>query len=110
MSTWVGIIFLMSFSGTVGLNEEYFNSKEACWEYFDKHPSFKSVQTYDTNHYHVHAKVVKYDIDEVGMAFVTCKKKMYNETTSPHGDPKPDKQVPGHEHNHDHDHGSHDHN
>ena len=107
MSVWVGIIFLMSFTGTVGLNDEYFNSEKACWMYFDKHPSFTLVQTYQNNHYQVNAKVKKYEIKEVGMAFVSCKEQMHIQTVSPHD---PDKQVPRHEHNNQYEHGSHNHN
>ena len=99
---WVGIIFLISSLGTYGLNDEYFNSKEACWKYFDKHPSFKIEQVYNQNHYHIHANIKKYKISEVGIAYVTCKKKMYNKTVSPFDNATPD--VPEHDHNHDHNH------
>jgi len=83
MSTWVGIIFLIGTFGSYGLNEEYFLSKEACWEYFDMHPSFEVTEQYN-NHYHgKHGLIKKYIVEEVGTAFVTCKRKMHDETISP---------------------------
>ena len=104
MSTWVGIIFLIGSMGTYGLNDEYFNSKEACWEYFDMHPSFELLSQH-TNHYHIHAKVKKYEVEEVGTAYVTCKEKMHNETISPWPTPTFDPAEP-YQHKHDHNHDS----
>jgi hypothetical protein len=88
---WIGIIFLMntSLGGSLpfGLNDEYFKSEKECWKYFNKHPSFKIEREFSQNHYHIRAKIKKYKIKYIGIAFVTCKEKIINETTSPH-DPK----------------------
>ncbi len=107
--TWIGLIFLISLWGEeggpkYGFSEEYFNSKEACWEYFDMHPSFELLAQHN-NLYHVHTTIKKYEIEEVGTAYVTCKKKMFDETTSPWPAPtidpaEPDQHKHDHEHNH----------
>ena len=105
--TWIGLIFLISLWGEeggpkYGFSEEYFNSKEACWEYFDMHPSFELLAQHN-NLYHVHTTIKKYEIEEVGTAYVTCKKKMFDETTSPWPAPTIDPAEPD-QHNHDHEH------
>ena len=91
---WIGIIFLINsawLSGepqfdskgrmiepldvTFGLNDEYFKSEEICWQYFDNHPSFKILDVYNRNHYDIESKIKRYEIENVGTAYVTCKPK-----------------------------------
>ena len=74
---WIGIIFLAStiwLNGeSYGINDEHFESQEACWHYFDNHPSFKLIKEYKHNFYDTHSRVKFYQIKQVGKAWVTCK-------------------------------------
>ena len=100
---WIGIIFLINtvwislpptFDSkgrlteppgvTFGLNEKYFDNEEKCWEYFDKHPSFELLDVYSRNHYDIESIMKRYAIKHVGTAYVTCKPKYLDKTTTPH--------------------------
>ena len=75
---WIGLIFLTSLwvgGPPYGLNEEHFFTESDCWNYFDRHPSFKLIEEFSNNHYDIDYKIKLYDIDQVGIAWVTCKKK-----------------------------------
>ena len=75
---WIGLIFLTSLwvgGPPYGLNEEHFFTESDCWNYFDRHPSFKLIEEFSNNHYDIDYKIKLYDIDQVGVAWVTCKKK-----------------------------------
>ena len=74
----IGLIFLTSLwvgGPPYGLNEEHFFTESDCWNYFDRHPSFKLIEEFSNNHYDIDYKIKLYDIDQVGIAWVTCKKK-----------------------------------
>ena len=75
---WIGLIFLTSLwvgGPPYGLNEEHFFTESDCWNYFDRHPSFKLIKEFSNNHYDIDYKIKLYNIDQVGVAWVTCKKK-----------------------------------
>jgi len=91
---WIGIIFLINTAWvsippsydskgrlieppdvTFGMSDEYFKSEEICWQYFDNHPAFEVLDTYNRNHYDIESKIKRYVIKHVGTAYVTCKPK-----------------------------------
>ena len=75
---WIGLIFLTSLwigGPPYGLNEEHFFTESDCWNYFDKHPSFKLLEEYSHNFYNKEYVIRLYNIDRVGVAWVTCKQK-----------------------------------
>lgn len=54
-----------------GVAAYHFDSKEACWEYYDNHPSF--IYKRDLNNVYSSAATMKiYEIKGVGSAYITC--------------------------------------
>jgi len=143
---WIGMIFLINSAWlsvepqfdsqgrmtepldvTFGLNDEYFKSEEICWRYFDSHPSFKVMDVYNRNHYDTESQMKRYEVENVGTAYVTCKPKYISLTpftwlfkhnkeekhTCEHDDNEShDHSTCAHhkDNEHKHDHDSHDHN
>jgi|TARA_B100001964_G_scaffold235245_1_gene295012 hypothetical protein len=81
---WIGLVFLISSFGTAyltppyGMQEKYFFTEHACWDYFEEHPNFTKLKTYDNNFYTgigSSATIRLYRINRVGRAWITCKEK-----------------------------------